>query len=238
MRIAHAETQLAAWLMALHPLEALGWLTLQNLLQLLACLGGGWLMQRRWAHRRVAPVADPLTRRELAVAALTLVGNTAVTWLGWYGLRAGWIRLQPSSGPLQVLADAALLLLAMDLAMYLSHRVAHWEPLFRWVHALHHRYARVRPLTLFVLSPLEVAGFGAMWLGVLALLQPGWSGMVLYLLINAVWGSMGHSGVEPLPSRVPLLTGGRFHADHHLDPRGNFGFYSELWDRLAGTRIP
>jgi sterol desaturase/sphingolipid hydroxylase (fatty acid hydroxylase superfamily) len=235
--IAIAESQLAAWLMALAPLEAVGWLLLQNLAQLLMCIGGGWLLQRALPQRRVAPIADPLTRQELAVGGMTLLGNTAVTWLGWRALTLGWIRLDLSGSVWQILWDTAVLLLAMDLAMYLAHRVAHVPSLFAAVHGLHHRYERVRPLTLFVLSPLEVFGFGGLWLVTLAVLQPSWSAMILYLLINALWGTMGHTGIEPLPNGVALLTGGRFHSDHHLDPRGNFGFYTDLWDRLGRTRL-
>ncbi len=237
MDIAIAESQLAAWLMALAPLEAVAWLLLQNLLQLLMCIGGGWLLQQALPGRRVAPIADPLARQELWVAGATLLGNTAVTWLGWRALTLGWIRVDLSVGLGQILLDTALLLLAMDLAMYLAHRIAHLPALFAAVHGLHHRYERVRPLTLFVLSPLEVFGFGGLWLVMLAVLQPSWTAMILYLLINALWGTMGHTGIEPLPRGVALLTGGRFHADHHLDPRGNFGFYTDLWDRLGRTQL-
>ena len=238
MEIANVESQLAGWLLALSPAVALGWLLLQNLVQMLGCLGGGWLLQRALAGRRVARPPDPLSRTEVAVATLTLLGTTGVTWLGWLALRAGWIQVRLSSGITQVILDAALLLLLMDLAMYATHRLAHWPPVFPALHALHHRYERVRPLTLFVLSPLEVAGFGALWLVVLAAVQPGWSGMIVYLLLNALWGTVGHTGVEPLPAGVPLLTGGRFHAAHHLHPSGNFGFYTDLWDRLGQTRSP
>lgn len=236
MDLARTETALQAWLAALGPAAALGWALAENLAQVGACLGGGWLLQRLLPQRRVSPPPPPLTATEGWVAAATLLGNTAVTWLGWLAWRQGWIALRPSGSVLAALADAVGLLLAMDLAMYLGHRVAHLPPLFAWVHALHHRYRLVRPLTLFVLSPLEVAGFGAVWLAVLALWQPSWSGMIAYLLLNAWWGAVGHSGVEPLPRRLPVLTGGRFHADHHLDPSGNFGFYTDLWDRLFGTR--
>ncbi len=233
-----AEDQLQAWLQSWTPLQAVGWLLVENALQILICVGVGVALRRALPRRQVSPPPDPLTRAELIVTALTWLGNTAVTWLGWLLWRRGLLSIAATRGWVEAAVDAAGLLLTMDLAMYLTHRLAHWPLIFGWVHGLHHRYQRVRPLTLFVLSPLEVGGFGALWLAVLAVWRPSWAGMLAYLLLNAAWGAMGHSGVEPLPRRLPLLTGGRFHADHHLDPNGNFGFYTDLWDRLAGTRLP
>lgn len=235
--IAHAEIWLQTWLMGLTPLAAMGWSVLQNLAQLAVCVGGGWLVQRLWPERRIAPAAPALTRVELQVATGTVLANTAVTWLGWQAWRMGYIRIRPTGSLGEVLWDVGGLLLAMDLALYVGHRLAHWPPVFAKIHSLHHRYDRVRPLTLFVLSPLEVVGFGGMWLAVLALWQPSWLAMVLYLLLNAAWGAIGHTGIEVAGNRLGLLTGGRFHADHHLQPHGNFGFYTGIWDRLLRTRL-
>jgi sterol desaturase/sphingolipid hydroxylase (fatty acid hydroxylase superfamily) len=137
--------------------------------------------------------------------------------------------------------DFVVLVLMMDAAMYVMHRVAHAPFLYTRLHAPHHRYVHARPLTLFVLSPLEVLGFGALWLGVCVAYESSWLGMLLYLAFNTLWGVLGHLGVEPFPEgwvRWPVL--GRiatttFHARHHLESDSNFGFYTLLWDRLFGT---
>ena len=50
--------------------------------------------------------------------------------------------------------DVLILLLIMEFAMYVLHRVVHL-PWFYPIHHLHHRYERPRPLDLFVLHPLE-----------------------------------------------------------------------------------
>jgi hypothetical protein len=49
---------------------------------------------------------------------------------------------------------------------------------------------------------------GGLWLGVLALWQPCWSGMIAYLMLNGLWGTLGHFGMELLPGGTSLLTGG------------------------------
>ena len=68
--------------------------------------------------------------------------------------------------------------------------------------------------------------------------------MGCYLSLNVIFGLLGHLGVEPLPrglARVPglrALTTSAFHAGHHVHTHGNYGFYTRVWDRLAGTMLP
>jgi lathosterol oxidase len=140
------------------------------------------------------------------------------------------------------LLDVAVLFVAMDFLMYVFHRVAHLRWLFPLVHATHHHYDRPRPLNLFVLNPAEVLGFGGLWLGVLCLYPATWAGILIYLTINLIFGTLGHLGVEPFPravARWPVLRhlgSSTFHADHHGDRDVNFGFYTDVWDRLFRTR--
>ena len=69
-------------------------------------------------------------------------------------------------------------------------------------------------------------------------------GLISYLTLNVLWGTLGHSGVEPFPAKLsnwPLLkiTGtSTFHAEHHEHPKYNFGFYTLIWDKLFGTIDP
>jgi sterol desaturase/sphingolipid hydroxylase (fatty acid hydroxylase superfamily) len=139
---------------------------------------------------------------------------------------------------LRVLLDLGVLLLVMDALMYVLHRAAHHPILFSLVHSVHHRYERVRPLTLFVLHPVETLSFGGLWLALLYVYPPSWLGMSIYLALNVAFGIIGHMGVEPLPDRVRRLPGLRlvamagFHAAHHRDSTINYGFYTTIWDRL------
>jgi sterol desaturase/sphingolipid hydroxylase (fatty acid hydroxylase superfamily) len=129
----------------------------------------------------------------------------------------------------------------MDLLMYAFHRVAHLPLIFPLAHITHHRYDKPRPLTLFVLSPVEVLGFGAIWLIVLMLYAASAEGILIYLAFNLAFGLVAHLGVEPAPSRwlrLPLLrylSTSTFHAGHHVDREHNYGFYLLVWDRLFGT---
>lgn len=221
---------------------ALVFLAKNVLVLLLSVVLGAWLV-RRFAHRRVAPEALPLQREELVLASVCVVLNTVVTFAGLLLWRQGWIRFHLEGG-LRVLVDFGVLMGVMDLGMYLLHRTAHAPLLYRWLHAPYHRYERARPLTLFVLSPLEVLGFGALWLAVCVAYEASWAAMVLYLVFNTLWGVLGHLGVEPFPDgwvRWPVtraVATTTFHARHHLEQARNFGFYTLVWDRLFGTLAP
>ena len=69
-------------------------------------------------------------------------------------------------------------------------------------------------------------------------------GLFGYLTLNVIFGTLGHSGVEPLPAAwksIPFLNligTSTFHAEHHEHPRYNFGFYTLIWDKLFGTLDP
>jgi Delta7-sterol 5-desaturase len=233
-----------AWALRRDLAEAVALSLLVNVLVFAGALAAGAVVARVWAVRRVAAAPPPLSRAEAGLAAATVALNSAVMLAGWALCRAGVLAVDGSSSVWRWLVDAAALTLLMDLAMYASHRLAHAGPIYRRVHGLHHRYEDPRPLTLFVLHPLEVLGFGGLWIALLCTHAFSLGGMLLYLTFNTLFGTLGHVGVEPLPAafaRWPLLRRvgtSTFHARHHQRPRHNFGFYTTIWDRLFGTLDP
>ena len=214
---------------------------LVNVLLFAVMLALGELVRRTWRARPVVTTPPAITRFELVVAAVTVVLNSAVMLAGWLLFRQGILAVDGSASVLRWLRDALMLVLVMDLAMYALHRLAHHPLAFRWVHGIHHRYDQPRPLTLFVLHPLEVVGFGGLWIAVLCVVPSSLGGMLIYLTVNSVFGIFGHVGVEPMPDGLPRwpvlgwLGTSTFHARHHQAPRGNFGFYTGIWDVLFGT---
>ncbi len=222
---------------------AVALLLLENVLIFGGSVAFGQLLVGWFGRRRVAPPPAPLERAEVLFTISTILLNTLVTVVGLWLWRAGIVVFRGDLG-LGVLLDAVVLLLVMDAAMYVLHRLAHIAQVYPIVHRTHHRYDKPRPLSLFVLNPFEALGFGGLWLVVISLYDASWLGMALYLALNVLFGTVGHLGVEPLPDawlRLPLLrwiSTSTFHAQHHLDPGHNFGFYTVLWDRLFGTLSP
>ncbi|MFJ9517513.1 sterol desaturase family protein [Kitasatospora sp. NPDC101801] len=209
---------------------------------LVSVLVGGWLV-RRFGQRRVTPPPGPVSPLERVLMATAVVLNAGVGVAGWLLWRAGWIRLSTDSGP-WALAELLLLTLLMDALMYGGHWLAHRRRLYRLVHETHHRFPEPGPATLFVLHPLEALGFGGTWLAVLCLWGMSVTAVGGYVVVNLVFGLLGHLGVEPFPARVRRWRLFRwvalptFHAGHHADPGVNLGFYTTAWDRLFGTVDP
>jgi sterol desaturase/sphingolipid hydroxylase (fatty acid hydroxylase superfamily) len=218
-------------------------LLLENVLIFFLALATGRWLVRRFSQRPVQLLPAPVRGAEIALAGSTILLNTVVTVAGLALWRAGVVQFRADVG-LWAWLDVPVLLLLMDGAMYALHRLAHTPLLFPLMHRTHHRYERVRPLTLFLLSPIENLGFGLLWLLVIALYHPSWLGMSIYLAINVAFGTVGHLGVEPLPDswhRLPVLSylsTSTFHAQHHQELDHNYGFYTLLWDKLFGTLSP
>ena len=234
---------LFAWLWARSLWE---WTALSLVGNVAIFVGSVWLCQWLWRRFPGQPLMRnqrPITRRDMGLSALAVLLNSLVAVVGFGLWKSGWIRLT-HPGAFRTLMDVVMFLLAMDLSMYVFHRIAHLPPLFRLLHAPHHVHENTNALSLFVLHPAEVLGFGALMIAVMMLLPLSGTAVLVYLALNVLWGTLGHAGVEPLPRglfRLPLLGQlgtSTFHAQHHVSPSRNFGFYTVLWDRLLGTMDP
>jgi sterol desaturase/sphingolipid hydroxylase (fatty acid hydroxylase superfamily) len=228
------------WLHNLTFFAACAWALAMNVgLFLLSITTGQWLV-RRFRNRPVTSAPDPIESAEIWLSIGCVLLNALVAVVGWLLWTHGVIVLRDVIS-WRILLDVGVLLLAMDFLMYVFHRIAHHRLIFPIVHRTHHRYDRPRPINLFVLNPFEVLGFGALWLIVISLYSCTWIGMILYLAANLAFGTIGHLGVEPFPhwlKRLLILKhlgNSTFHADHHQDEHVNFGFYTDLWDRIFGT---
>lgn len=233
---------LLEWLYTANWLKVMIVLLILNILIIVSCIFIGNLLVR-WYHNR--PVAAGITSRpiEFVLALLTVFLNTSVSILGLYLWRNEVILLSTSFGWLDWL-DIIVLLLIMDFAMYVFHRLAHLKILYPIIHRTHHRFEDPRPITLFALNPLENLGFGLLWIMVLTIYPASWIGISGYLFLNVAFGLMGHLGVEPFPNswvKHPILkwiSTSTYHTQHHQEEQHNFGFYTVIWDRVFGTISP
>ncbi len=224
----------------LSTIEATFWLFVQNVLQFVMCVLGGHTILMLFRKRTIVEPPPALSNKQILLACLCVVLNTMVAVAGWFLWKRGIIQIKMNIDCF-ILVDMLILLVVMDFLMYVSHRIAHFSMIFPLIHSTHHLEEHPRPLSLFVLSPMEVFGYGSLWLVVIAVYHSSWLGIVLYLLLNATFGTLGHLGVEPFPKQwlsIPLLghlTTSTFHAQHHTNGNENFGFYTDIWDRLFGT---
>ncbi|MEM8946372.1 MAG: sterol desaturase family protein [Planctomycetota bacterium] len=202
-----------------------------------------WLLGVVFGDRRLFDRWEPLRASELFAALVCVMLNVAVSVAGWALWQAGWITVLPPAG-LGAIWDCFAMVIGMDLGMYVFHRIAHVAWVYRILHCFHHRHEVTNPLSLFVLHPLEVIGFGGLMIVFLIAYSMSLDGLLAYLGLNVLFGTLGHSGVEPFPTRWNQIPGLRligtstFHAGHHATPSYNFGFYTLVWDKLFGTLDP
>ena len=236
-------------------LEAFLFFGIVNLWIFAISVGFCWWLGQRLPDRRLFDRWQPFSTIEGLAALGSILLNTGISVIGWYLWTQGWIDLNLSTQNLsaqglglgagsKILFDTLLMVLAMDLGMYGLHRIAHHPWLYPILHAFHHRHETTNPISLFVLHPFEVLGFGGQMIAFLIVYPMDPSALMAYLTLNVVFGTLGHSGVEPFPrflARIPLLRWvgtSTFHAGHHEHPIHNFGFYTLIWDQLFGTLDP
>ncbi|WP_342328230.1 sterol desaturase family protein [Pedobacter sp. FW305-3-2-15-E-R2A2] len=211
---------------------------LENVLITVLVLWSGRVIQQRFS-----PLAIPAytySRKEWLICGLTNLLNTVVTYIGYWLWKNAFIGISTEVSVF-ILIDFLILFLAMDLLMYVFHYIIHKTWLYKAIHGLHHEAVNPKPIDLFVLHPLETISFGALWLLLLLLWTFNLYAIIIYLMINVLFGMIGHLGMEPLNATLrnkPLLKylgTSSFHHQHHQDIDHNFGFYTSIWDRLFGT---
>lgn len=203
----------------------------------------GALVAEKFIARFFAGSPKPrrATGMELTLAFSTVFINSAITAGGWLLWKAGVIRLNTNGSWWQILRDTLVLVLAMDLALYVLHRIAHIPFFYKIAHYKHHEYTKVRVLTLFVMSPLEALGFGTLWVFTLCFFPFTIESVALFLNLNLYFGITAHAGVALYPAALRRLVAGMgltypdFHRLHHEDEAANMGFYTRIWDILFKT---
>lgn len=202
---------------------------------------GSWaavsILQRVFRSRMLNAAEAKPTRREYVLSFVIVLINIAVGVPGWFFWKAHAIDLR-DSGPAFVALDLLLLLIYFDFAMYALHRLMHQGPLYRFIHSKHHDHVDVNGISLYVMNPAESLGFGALLIVFLMLHPTNLYALLGFLTLNWAYGTMGHSGIPIRSALLRWLVGDtEFHHRHHARLRGNFGFYTPLWDRLFGTGL-
>jgi len=179
----------------------------------------------------------PVTRSDFYLSLFTIICNSFVMLLGVFLWKNGWIVLGETQSVARIIAEVAALLLLMDLLMYFFHYGAHLPFIYKILHRKHHEHVSTNFLSLFVLHPFETIGFGLMMLALLIGYDFSVISVSIYLMLNLIWGTIGHLNREFFPASFDRLLVGttRFHNQHHLDESKNFGFYTSIWDRVFGT---
>ncbi|GAA4800183.1 hypothetical protein GCM10023231_31190 [Olivibacter ginsenosidimutans] len=207
----------------------------QNLILFILALAFGTYLRRKYHQPR-----EKIAVKDWLVASGTVLINAVITDVGFLLWKSHWISIDFSLSWLTVV-HVIILFLAMDLLMYIFHYLLHHSALHQYIHAMHHEAVEPLPIDLFVLHPLETIAFGGLWLALLLTATFNVWAIILYLLLNVVFGIVGHLGFEPLRENTAkfhidrFIGTSSFHHKHHQDMKVNFGFYTNIWDRIFGT---
>jgi lathosterol oxidase len=170
----------------------------------------------------------------------TIIGFTTV-WLR----DNGYMTLTP--GPAAwwvILLEYAAYFFLFDTWFYWLHRWMHKEPVYSWVHKLHHWSTSPNLLTNISVNPLESFINGGFVPLFLVLIPVHEQTLALITPTNIIIGFWIHSGYELFPRwwnkswATKWLITTTFHDQHHKYFTVNFGGYTTIWDRICGTMRP
>lgn len=184
--------------------------------------------------------------QEALVAVVTLTISGTVLGLGQTWLKDnGWITWQQGPAEWWVIAlEYTAYFIGFDTWFYWLHRWMHKEPVYSWVHKLHHRSTAPNLLTTLSVNPLESlinGGFVPLFLACYSV-HP--ETMALIGPTNIVMGFYVHSGYEFFPRwwnkswATKWFITATFHDQHHKYFTVNYGGYTTIWDRICGTMRP
>lgn len=184
------------------------------------------------------------TEAIVAVVTLTISGTLIGMAMKWL-IANGWITTNSEPAAWwQVALEYIAYFFAFDTYFYWLHRWMHKEPVYSWVHKLHHKSTSPNLLTTLSVNPLESVingGFVPLFLTCLTVHD---TTLALITPTNIFMGLYVHSGYEFLPRwwnkswATKWFISATFHDQHHRYFTGNFGGYTTIWDRLCGTMRP
>lgn len=140
--------------------------------------------------------------------------------------------------------EYAAYFLLFDTWFYWNHRLMHIEPIYTWVHKIHHRSTAPNFFTTFSVGPLESLINGGFVPLFTALFTVHDTTMLLIGPTAVIMGIYVHSGYEFFPRwwnrtwATKWFITATFHDQHHKYFRWNFGGYTTIWDWLCGTVRP
>ncbi|MCW8399467.1 sterol desaturase family protein [Legionella sp. PATHC038] len=134
-----------------------------------------------------------------------------------------------------------LSLVLFDTWFYWMHRLLHVQPLFKYVHAWHHRSRFPSTWANNSDSILDNLFLQSYWLIAFLILPFPASVLFAHKIFDQITGMMGHSGYEisgTLPLKYKFLVAVLHHDQHHSAVKYNFATHFSWWDRITGTLHP
>ena len=169
-------------------------------------------------------------------------GSGAIIWTAWQvGLMWAYgNELLPSldyaNHPVWTVILFPLIVVWFAFHFYVFHRLLHTQPLYKFVHAIHHRNVNVSPWSGLAMHPVEhVFYFSTIIVHLFIPSHP--VHMFFHIYFAALAAGTTHTGYSDLLiKRIPSLGLGDFyHQLHHRYFECNYGTPTMPWDKWFGT---
>jgi sterol desaturase/sphingolipid hydroxylase (fatty acid hydroxylase superfamily) len=134
------------------------------------------------------------------------------------------------------------MLLMYDLYFYLTHRLIHDKRIFNIVHLVHHKSKYVSPLSALSMHPIEAIINHGYLVILLFLIPMHTSHVYIWVATTILYTTYLHLGIELYTDKFLSSKIGKYiytataHSEHHTKFKGNYGFYTLIWDKLFKTR--
>lgn len=204
-----------------------------------------WIHFSSWAKSKIiVPIASgPSYLSEIGLGARTLFLD-ALFVVAMIQIKL--LSLDIHASATGTILTVVVLFVWVEIYFYYSHRILHHKSLY-WIHRHHHQGRATNPWTSLSFSILErgILLFGAAGVPAIAsqFLPVSFQGFYLYFLLNYTLNVYGHLNVEVAPAwfvetflgKIFLTTS--YHALHHLRYRGHYGLFTQVLDRIHGTKF-
>lgn len=226
-------------------------ITLHDWVRYFIVAGVAWLLgyvlfQKRWRARKInqrVPTSSDM-RREFGWSLMTvviygLVGAGSL-WLGKFGWSKMYVRFNAHSTA-WFWGSVVIAIVVHDTYFYWTHRLMHHRRLFRWFHRVHHESMNPSPWAAYSFGPLEAVVQALIFPLLIFTVPMHPLAYMAFMSWQITFNVIGHTGYEIYPKWLMDSWAGRFintptnHVQHHEKPRGNYGLYFNVWDRLMGT---
>lgn len=175
-------------------------------------------------------------RQEIHLA-LSAIPTMSILTVPWFMLECnGHSKLyysKPSMTTLTIIKEIAAFIFFTDCGVYWAHRWLHWPKVYRALHKPHHKWLVCTPFASHAFHPLD--GYGqSISYHVYPMIMPlqKFVYLGLFTFVN-FWTIMIHDGNHMYNNKI--VNGTACHTVHHLYFSYNFGQFTTLWDRLAGS---
>ncbi|MDP3270146.1 MAG: sterol desaturase family protein [Legionella sp.] len=134
-------------------------------------------------------------------------------------------------------------LIIYDTWFYWIHRLMHIQPIFKYVHAWHHRKS-LRTISVWANNSDTVWDnliLQSYWCFAFILFPFPPIVLFTHKIYDHITGLIGHSGYEisgSLPLKFKMIVAVVHHDQHHSAVKYNFATHFTWWDRMIGTLHP